>query len=206
MILKYNSDSTSLSPHSDDEGDIIDQSKAICNYSIGSSRTLEFFDKSKGKAVTDVRMASNSLTIMKAGTQELMKHCVRAEMNSNSRSISDNSQLRFSLSFRALTNFNVSNNDSVSSDIVKDSAGVNKGNMSETGEMKCDTADQVKSAEVKKHICLLAGDSFAERIDENRLGRDILVVKNIGKGGAKISHVMEQLEDFSFEHGDVYCR
>ena len=33
LILKYNSDSTSLSPHSDDEGDIIDQSKAICNYS-----------------------------------------------------------------------------------------------------------------------------------------------------------------------------
>ena len=182
FVLKYTSDSNALSPHADDE-DILDHSKAICNFSIGASRTLEFFDKSKGKPITNVRMDNNSLTIMKAGTQDLMKHCVRAEKK---RSNNNASQLRYSLSFRALAKSN----------------GINKVNVGETG-LNNSITEQEKVGPAKKHICLLAGDSFAARLDEHLLGRNTLEVRNIAQGGAKIGQVMEQLENFCCGHREI---
>ena len=79
LILKYNSNAATLSLHADDEKEI-GQTKSICPYSLGSSRTLEFFTKtSKPKAVKEVRMDNNSLIIMKPGTQQKLNHCVRTE-------------------------------------------------------------------------------------------------------------------------------
>ena len=48
LILKYNSNTSSLSIHDDGE-ECIDQDKSICSFSIGCERTLEFFDNASIK-------------------------------------------------------------------------------------------------------------------------------------------------------------
>ncbi len=66
LILKYNSDSSSLSLHADGE-ECIDQEKSICSFSLGSERTLEFYENASGKKpkrVKSIRMTNNSLVIM----------------------------------------------------------------------------------------------------------------------------------------------
>ena len=75
LVIKYNSNETALSLHADDE-DIMDHSKSICSFTIGASRTVEFFSKAhKPKLVKSVRTSNNGLLIMRSGTQEKMKHC-----------------------------------------------------------------------------------------------------------------------------------
>ena len=79
LIIKYSTGDASLSLHADDE-DIFDHSKAICSFSIGSSRTLEFYTKAaKPKPVKSVRTENNGLLIMSPGTQDRLKHCVRPD-------------------------------------------------------------------------------------------------------------------------------
>ena len=103
LVLKYSGSSSSLSLHSDDEKSI-DQEKSICSFSIGSSRTIEFCDKaSKPKIVAEHNMAEGGLLIMKPGTQSCLQHMVRAEIGSSQ----DSHQVRYSLSFRALSKTDV---------------------------------------------------------------------------------------------------
>ena len=67
LIIKYNSNQASLSLHADDEPGI-DQQKAICPFSMGCDRTIEFFSKSsRPKLVKKIRMKNNSLVIMGPG-------------------------------------------------------------------------------------------------------------------------------------------
>lgn len=46
LVMKYSSSSVSLSPHNDDESHI-DQSKSICSFTLGASRTLDFLPCTK---------------------------------------------------------------------------------------------------------------------------------------------------------------
>ena len=94
LVLKYSCASASTSLHADDESSL-DQAKPICNISIGSVRTLEFFSFDGKKRVTSYKMESGSMVHMKPGTQQALKHCVRGKS-------SKSPELRFSLSFRAL--------------------------------------------------------------------------------------------------------
>ena len=183
LILKYTSNSTALSSHADDE-DIIDQSKPICNFSIGPTRTLEFFDKAKNKPVTEVRMENNSLTIMKPGTQDRMKHYVRKEIGAMASDIP--SRIRYSMSFRALSKLSTGDSEFNNTDNIHSNT----------------VHQQPPTDRVKRKICLIAGDSYAARLD-NRLGRKVLDIENIAQGGAKISQVCQQLEGFSSSYKDV---
>ena len=82
IVLKYPNPSTSLRVHSDDE-QLIDQNASICTYSLGSTRTIEFYSKSgKSKLVTSHSMAQDSLLVMRPGCQQELLHCVRAEKKS----------------------------------------------------------------------------------------------------------------------------
>ena len=79
LAMRYNNNQSSHRPHSDNEHDIIDQTVSICTFSLGSSRTIEFFTEERTpNLVCRQRLDNNSLLIMRPGTQQKMKHTVRA--------------------------------------------------------------------------------------------------------------------------------
>ncbi len=175
LVLKYNSNTSALSLHNDAE-DSIDQEKSICSFSIGCERTLEFFSSVSGKqpkVVKSIRMKNNSLVIMRPGTQQNLKHAVRAEVKT--KDSGSKSELRYSLSFRAIKKAKPPTNVGVSTDARP--------------------APQAKDPE--KHVTLVAGDSYAARLDAVRLGKGKVDVQNIAVGGAKMKAVQEQLMDYA---------
>ena len=77
---------------------------------------------------------------------------------------------------------------------------------STTGEVSTDTHLCNIPEEVPtppQRICLVAGDSYAARLDVGRLGRQSVVVRSVAHGGAKIHQVMEQLQSFKSNNSDV---
>ncbi len=180
LILKYNSRQSSLTLHADDEP-CIDQEKSICSFSLGCERTIEFFEKgTRPKLVKDIRMSSNSLVIMRPGTQQILKHCVRAESNTSS-SLNDNtqSQVRYSLSFRAFKKGLVP--------VVATSQNQGSATQPPPSPVPLPT----------KYVNLIAGDSFAARMDTVKLAKGRTVVENVAEGGAKMDRVQKQLEDYA---------
>jgi len=75
-------------------------------FSLGSEQTLEFFEgttkKSKSSCIKEIRMKNNSLVVMRPGTQQNLKHAVRAELATKGAVPKESDQVRFSLSFRAI--------------------------------------------------------------------------------------------------------
>ena len=193
LVLKYSSNSASLSPHADDEV-CMDQLKSICNFSIGATHTLEFFEKygnkpgAAGKAVKSVEMENNSVVHMKPGTQQILKHMVR-----KAEPLQDNrDEQRFSLSFRSLAAFRKSSAPDFSP---------RSSDSSIIDERSTPVTEQ--RAVNKQHICLIIGDSYAAKLDVKRLGKGYLCAKNIATGGAKIDQVTKQLVDYIESNPDV---
>ena len=114
---------------------------------------------------------------MRPGTQEEMKHCVRPE---NPPQDTTASKVRYALSFRALAKCKPC--------ILKPAANVDVKPHAHLPPSE----DSPTPAPQKRKICLIAGDSFAARLDAERLGKKKLLVKNIAKGGAKIKAVKAQ--------------
>ncbi len=179
LVLKYNSNASALSLHSDAEKHI-DQEKSICSFSLGCERTLEFFDNAtvkRPKAVKSIRMKNNSLVIMRPGTQQNLKHTVRAEKNN--KDSDSKSQVRYSLSFRAIKQTKAP----ISAPTVPSPAH--------------------QSNEPVKYVTLVAGDSYAARLDTGKLGKGRVVVENVAVGGAKMNQVQEQLAMYSAANPNV---
>lgn len=182
LILKYTCEATSTSLHADDE-DYLDQTKSICNFSIGSTRSLEFFDKSNSKnAVKTVVMDNNSMTHMKPGTQQLLKHMVRG-------SKAKAPGVRYSISFRALNKQQSSSNS----------------NTECTGNTTSSAPPMKPGVQTpKRRVCLIAGDSYPARLDAIRLGRNNRVqIEMLADGGSKMDKVAKQLEDYRAANTDV---
>ena len=57
--------------------------------------------------------------------------------------------------------------------------------------------------QIKYKVTLLAGDSFLERLDPARLGKNKKRVISIAKGGSKISQVQNSIENFALENEDL---
>ena len=186
LLTKYNSHQASLTMHADDESNIIDQDKAICSFSLGCERTIEFFKKSnKPKLVKKIRMGDNSVVVMRPGTQQKLKHCVRNEPRTKSTELAGKSQLRYSLSFRALAKKHPG--PAVTPPLPRPE----------------NVPAPAQDSTPKKKICLVAGDSFAARLDKDRLGKKKLVVENIAEGGSKLFKVRQQLMDFVKSNPDT---
>ena len=183
LVLKYPSPAAALSLHADDEP-LIDQTKSICPFSLGSKRTIEFFSTGKrSKCVYDTDLNSSSLLVMKPGTQQTLKHCIRAEQVS--KLLPCDQGVRYCLSFRAIDK-----------------------NLTAQHTVKPDTVKPVSVSEPelvppKRRICVVAGDSFAARLDPIRLGKKKVEVRNIAVGGSKIADVEKQLEQFIMSNDDV---
>ena len=187
LILKYPSSKAALSLHADNEPQI-DQSKSICPFTLGCSRKLEFFSTLKrSKKVLEVDMDNGSLVIMRPGTQQILKHCVRADTSNK-----DTSSVRYCLSFRALAKKHELHTDDSPSPC---NAPILAGSQS-------DLLDQQNTKEAPKRIiCLVDGDSYAARLDAQKLGKDKCEVINIAKGGSRISDVQGQLQNFFNDYG-----
>ena len=195
LIIRYNSVETALSLHADDE-DIMDHSKPICSFTIGASRSVDFFSKArKPKHVKSVKTSNNGLLIMRPGTQDKMKHCVRAEKPLQDTSASS---VRYALSFRALARCQPC---SPESPVIAGTALLPK----DSSTPQSPPAENCETSPKPTHrrICLVAGDSFAQRLDAHKLGKNRCTVVNIAKGGSKIKAVINQLTDFFSSNPDV---
>ena len=184
-IVKYESDNASLRLHADDEP-FIDQNKTICAFTLGCDRTIEFYTKSKRpKHVIKFRMEENGMVIMRPGAQQNLKHCVRAEVR-NSVSDKPQGQVRYSLSFRA----RAVKDPSPASNPVPPSSPE-----SPPTPIPSASAPSVAPQKQKEFVSLIAGDSFAARMDTAKLGKKRIEVVNLAQGGKKMKDVTKQLEE-----------
>ena len=186
LVIKYDSNKTKTSLHRDNE-ELMDQQKSICSFSLGCERTLEFFEGTSAKAsrcVKKIRMKNNSLVVMRPGTQQNFLHTVRAEPNHNGESTVKGDSVRYSLSFRAIVK-----SDSTAS--------------SHTEAASSTAASQSTVQEPTQRVVLVAGDSFARRLDSAKLGKEKVKVVNVAQGGAKMDKVQKQLEDYSAANPNV---
>ena len=195
LVTKYETQQAKLSLHKDDE-DIISQTSSICTYSIGAPRSLEFvLDTTKIahrstrsrpapeqiKADFILPATNGTMNIMKPGAQQIMRHRIAPGVTT-----SDETCWRYSLSFRKLT----SPSSSSSSPIISSPTS----NSPNKASPKAPISD---SQHHQKSIILIAGDSFAARLDADRLSRGKETVTNIAKGGLKISAIQKTIEAFS---------
>jgi hypothetical protein len=181
LVSCFTSSKKTLSLHKDNEA-LMAQSSSISTVSFGAPRKLQFVrdGKVKGNGLkdlsADIVLDATHLTmnIMKPGAQKIMKHRVPAGQH-----LPKKSNLRFSLSFRKI----------VTEPLSPDN-----------------TADQTSAAAVsppkqqsvspKSPAVLVAGDSFAARLDADRLGKGKKKVIKVARGGLKIADVQRSIEEF----------
>jgi hypothetical protein len=108
---------------------------------------------------------------MKPGAQSKMRHAVYP-----GNDVSENEQVRFSISFRKIK---------------------------PPEEIQDDLSKVDEQATKKKKIVLVAGDSFAARLDAKLLGKNKQVVKNIAVGGRKLDQVKRDIEEFVKENPNL---
>ena len=179
LAMRYNNNRSSLRPHSDNEHDIIDHTASICTFSLGSSRTIEFFTEERTpKLVCKQRLDNNSLLIMRPGTQQKMKHTVRAIP-----SINETNEVRYVLSFRKLTKAPHPPNSNAPSPF-RQTASSPSINLRNSSTPPCE------------QVSLILGDSYAARLDPVKLGKGRVKVINLARGGSKITDVIEQISNF----------
>lgn len=223
LVFMYPNTNTAISPHSDNE-DSIDQQQPICNISLGVSRTIEFITSSAHKHVASVKMHHRSLTVMKAGAQSVLKHTVRPENNG----LVGEGGIRWCFSFRArakriptndtahsaadpndITPNLFSSTDSsalLSMSPLSSAASVTPNLFSaetSSGSSSGILQNKLEPSPSPRRICLLAGDSYAARLDPKKLGKSSLIVESVAKGGARMHHVMGQLRSFREKNTDV---
>ena len=158
---------SSLSYHSDHEN-MIDQNSDICTVSFGAARTLDFINKdcnhSGGKWTPpqpefSVPATNHSMNVMKAGCQSFILHRIPPGKAGG---------VRYSLSFRR---------------VLSQPANINPDPPSTSCRSPNGTTNVVATpAERKKKIMLLAGDSYFERLDMEKLGKGKQSVFKIAKG------------------------
>ena len=181
LVSCFSSSGTSLSLHKDDEA-LISQASSISTISIGAPRTLEFVrdgksNNGKRDLTADIKLDASHLTmnIMKPGAQEIMKHRIPV-----GKHLTGKSNVRFSLSFRKIAPQSLD-------------GPLNAGPVSPQ-QLPVQTTSIVPTP--KQPVVLIAGDSFAARLDADRIGKGKKKVINIAEGGLKISAVQKRIEKF----------
>jgi alkylated DNA repair dioxygenase AlkB len=172
LVLKYTTSTSTTRLHADDEPNL-DPSQPICNLTIGSSRVIKFLTKSGKKEVCSIDMMDNGVVLMKPGCQNHLLHKVQGD---NLRA----NALRYSLSFRTL---------------AKEPVSVSNAGIVSIAPL--DNTAAVSNKVITKHVNLVCGDSYANRLDSQKLGKRRFNVENVARGGAQIHQVMGQLRAFA---------
>ena len=180
LISCMSSKDSKLCYHADDES-IIDQYSDICTVSFGPSRSVDFIWKSnnkqgrKSKPISpelSVPAPNHSMNVMKAGCQSKILHGVPPGSKGG---------VRYSVSFRKLVPQTVPplEDSPVVPTQDESSSSSNNGNPSP-----------------KKKIVLLAGDSYFERLDEEKQGKGKQTIYKVAKSGRKIYNVLDSIQTF----------
>ena len=191
LVTRYAMAKHTLRLHADDENNI-DQDASICNFSLGATRTIEFCPKyvESGAAPTlrSYQLTRGSLNIMKPGCQRILKHRVVKGVHAFG-----GNNVRFSVSFRKLATPSIHpvSDSGTSEQCTEEPSSPPSPNIT-------------TSKQPKRKIVLIGGDSFTERLDSSKLGKNRKKVINISKGGSKISEVQQSLESFYTENKDIY--
>ena len=189
LVSCMSSKDSSLSYHSDQEN-MIDQSSDICTVSFGPARTLDFIAKDcnhggrKGTPLPpqfSVPATNHSMNIMKAGCQSHLLHRVPPGTAGG---------VRYTLSFRKVLSLPPTNE--------LDPHGTS---LSVTTDVT--TAPSTSAYKLKKKTVLLAGDSYFERLDVDKLGKSKQSVCKVAKGGRKINDVLQSLKEFSTDNPEL---
>ena len=180
-----------LSYHDDNEP-LIDQGSDICTVSFGATRKLDFIRNINNPSDRrgtppppefSVPATDQSLNIMKAGCQSRLLHRVPPGPESG---------VRYSLSFRNLA------------DPLSTSTSSPPPHHSSTPPHHPPPPNTgLPLAPPKKKIILLAGDSYFERLEMEKLAKGKQTVFKVAKGGRKIDAVLHSIEQFVRDHPDL---
>ena len=190
LVSCMSSKESSLSYHSDQEN-IIDQCSDNCTVSFGPARTLDFVAKDsnhsgrKGTPLPpkfSVPAVNHSMNVMKAGCQSHLLHRVPPGMVGG---------VRYTLSFRKVISQPPSTGP--------DPHGTSLAATTDVTIVPSTSASIMK----KKKTVLLAGDSYFERLDVDKLGKRKQSVCKIAKGGRKINDVLQSLSEFSKDNPEL---
>ena len=203
IVSCFPSREATLRLHKDNEP-LISQTSSICTVSFGAPRTLEFVrdgkkkKNGKKKLVPDLSAdislpaIDRSMNVMKPGAQNVMKHRVKAGISTPG--IPD---MRYSLSFRKIVPTSPKSKVSINMQTITNTDNLIK--------VPLNTPDKDHSPP-KKNIILVAGDSFPARLDPERLGKGKKDVRNIAKGGSKITTVQKSIEKFLDSNPDLVVK
>ena len=159
----------------------IHYSSDICTVSFGLPRTLDFLWKinnkqgRKGKPIRpdfSVPSTNHPMNIMKAGSQTNILHRVPAGSKGG---------VRYSLSLMKI--------------ISQQHPATEDGPDTST---RCRSADE-KAPSPKEKVVLLAGDSYFDRLDVEKLAKGKQKVFKVAKGGRKIDDVQQAIRKFTSE-------
>ena len=179
-VVCLSNNKQSIRLHADNEASI-DQSHPIANVSFGAMRKVEFvpFGSSYDLTVVTVQAEHNSMHVMRPGTQSTLQHrVVRGNIKQ------PENQVRYSISFHK--------SKPESTEPISDSFPQGTA---------CSSSDD-KTPRVR--TTLIVGDSFAARLDLERLSKGRKKVINIAKGGNKIPDVIDSVMNFC--DNDSSCR
>ena len=175
MCLSNNKQSIRL--HTDNEASF-DQSHPIATVSLGAMRKVEFvpFGSSYDHTVVSIQAEHNSMYVMRPSTQSTLQHrVVRGTIKQ------PENQVRYSISFHKSKPENT--------EPIADS--FQQGTACSSGTV---LSSDYKTPRVR--TTLIVGDSFAARLDPERLSKGRKKVNHIAKGGNKIPDVIDSVMNF----------
>ena len=171
-VICLSNNKKSIRLHADNEA-YVDQSCPIATFTIGTTRKVEFvpFGGNHQHAVLSVEAEHNSLYIMNTGCQSMLQHRV---IPGNVKESGD--QVRYSISFRKFKPDPPKQCSSTASSAVATTSTTNN--------------------TPKIPTSIIVGDSFAARLDANRLSKGCKNVINVAKGGNKIPDAIDSIKKF----------
>ena len=176
LISRFSFSGSRLSLHRDNE-ELVCQDSSIATVSFGEPRTLEFVhdcrkaprnSREEIPADFSVDATDRTMNVMKPGSQHIMRHRIPKGTH-----IVKGNNVRFSLSFRNIKCPQSLPSSSTTS--IKESDG---------------------STNNMQPVILVAGDSFYNRLDADKLGKGKKAVINIAASGSKMEKVQKAISDF----------
>lgn len=202
LVNLYPTGAANLSPHSDNES-YVDQESSICTLSLSSkSRNIQILPKkhSDNRPLKTYLLENGSLFIMQPGSQYCTRHRVLGHRSNNE----DDAQ-RFSISFRNIlpssaTNEWPHNRKSNATTHMQPKPQPLDLSLSQTlDEQLTQFVNQSQSStEYSPDTTIILGDSISRDLHSDRLAGNSKKrqVINLSDGGAKISDASKTLDDF----------
>lgn len=198
LVSKYENGNI-YTPYHDDAEDSLDQTESLFVVSLGVERSVDFIrqgDSYRSSAVYTLNPVDGSLYVMKTGCQQYFLHRLRRNYNSEVGS-------RFCLSFRRIKTEDEQPEvvEPRLSSPVKELINLYEGGIPES-DIKLDDVSKYMSSKAydnpprKKRTTVIFGTSITKRLNPSQLSSPGRKVINVSQSGAKIKHVIENVEYF----------